>query len=151
MKRMGYILIACIAMVVLAGIWLSVLSQNGVAAGLQAGKLTLCQNGGNCVCSEYSDSPGYVSALNFQGDKHAAWEKAKMAVQATGGKAVSVSDDYIAAIYTSRFFRFVDDLELRLDSAAQRIQIRSASRVGRSDFGVNARRVEQLRKYFIAE
>ncbi|MEZ5467356.1 MAG: DUF1499 domain-containing protein [Lysobacterales bacterium] len=42
--------------------------------------------------------------------------------------------------------RFIDDIELRFDDAAGQIQVRSGSRVGYSDLGVNRKRVEALRK-----
>jgi uncharacterized protein (DUF1499 family) len=41
-------------------------------------------------------------------------------------------------------FRFVDDVELAVDPAEHVVHFRSASRVGRSDFGVNRRRMEEL-------
>jgi len=46
----------------------------------------------------------------------------------------------------SRFFGFIDDLELKLDPQSKTISIRSASRRGYYDLGVNRRRVENLRK-----
>ncbi len=57
---------------------------------------------------------------------------------------VRETDDYLHAEVTSRLFRFVDDLEL-LVTADRELVVRSASRVGRSDLGVNARRVAALR------
>ena len=45
-------------------------------------------------------------------------------------------------------FRFVDDLECRLDAENRVIHVRSASRVGYSDLGVNRKRVERLRARF---
>lgn len=60
-----------------------------------------------------------------------------------------VSDaGYLHAEYTSPFLRFVDDLELLVDSNAKVIQVRSASRVGTWDLGANRRRVEGLRRRF---
>ena len=58
-------------------------------------------------------------------------------VEQTGG--------YLHAEYRSRLFRFVDDLELQLRADQRIIAVRSASRLGYSDFGVNRRRVETLR------
>jgi uncharacterized protein (DUF1499 family) len=57
---------------------------------------------------------------------------------------------YLAATYHSRLFRFVDDLELRLDPGAGLIHVRSASRVGHADFGANQRRVKRLARAFSA-
>lgn len=55
---------------------------------------------------------------------------------------------YLHAESTSRIFRFVDDLEVYLDAPRGELVVRSASRVGRSDMGVNGERVEALRAAF---
>jgi len=52
---------------------------------------------------------------------------------------------YAHITFTTPTFRFVDDLELRLDAAAGVVHVRSASRVGYGDMGLNRRRVEELR------
>jgi uncharacterized protein (DUF1499 family) len=51
----------------------------------------------------------------------------------------------------SRIFRFVDDVDLVLDDQAKAIHFRSASRLGRRDFGVNRQRMEEIRRRFLAE
>lgn len=58
---------------------------------------------------------------------------------------VKVDDRYLHAEARSRVFRFVDDLEVLVNPAGELV-VRSASRIGRSDFGVNAARVEELRQ-----
>lgn len=58
---------------------------------------------------------------------------------------VTRTDNYLHAEVRSRVFRFVDDLELLIAGGGELI-VRSASRVGRSDLGVNGRRVERLRE-----
>ncbi len=58
------------------------------------------------------------------------------------------SDTYLWATYTSRIFRFVDDMEFRLLPEKKTIHVRSGSRVGHSDLGVNRKNVERLRKQF---
>jgi uncharacterized protein (DUF1499 family) len=62
-----------------------------------------------------------------------------------GTKLVSQDSGYLHFTFHSRIFRFVDDVELLFDIERKLIHIRSASRVGRWDLGVNRRRVEQLR------
>jgi len=57
----------------------------------------------------------------------------------------TVTGDYLHAEVRSKIFRFVDDLELLL-SPSRELIVRSASRVGRGDMGVNAARVEELRR-----
>ena len=54
--------------------------------------------------------------------------------------------DYLYVRYETRFMKFVDDVEFWFDAGSGVIQVRSASRLGRNDFGVNRRRIEDLRE-----
>ncbi|MCU7835372.1 MAG: DUF1499 domain-containing protein [gamma proteobacterium symbiont of Taylorina sp.] len=54
------------------------------------------------------------------------------------------NNNYLHATFTSSFFKFVDDFEVRVDHIALKLHIRSASRSGYSDFGVNKRRVKEF-------
>jgi uncharacterized protein (DUF1499 family) len=63
-------------------------------------------------------------------------------------RIIAMDDHYIHAEFTSAFFRFVDDVEFYFDSEAKIIHMRSASRIGYSDFGVNRKRLEKLRSLF---
>ena len=56
----------------------------------------------------------------------------------------SESEDYIHFEFTSSFFRFVDDVEFLLDEESELVHFRSASRVGRSDLGVNRSRMKKI-------
>lgn len=55
------------------------------------------------------------------------------------------SDAYLHAECRSALFGFVDDLELQLRTGDRLVAVRSASRLGYYDFGVNRRRIEHLR------
>jgi uncharacterized protein (DUF1499 family) len=68
-----------------------------------------------------------------------------------GARIAEEKAGYLRAEFRSSLFGFVDDLELLLDKAAKRIDVRSASRTGYFDFGVNRRRVEEIRKRFARE
>ena len=59
---------------------------------------------------------------------------------------ITVSDSYLHAEFTSAVFRFIDDLEFLVDDTAKVIHVRSASRLGTSDLGVNRKRVEEIRR-----
>jgi len=61
---------------------------------------------------------------------------------------VTAADTYIHAEFTSAVFRFVDDVEFQIDPDTRLVHFRSASRVGRSDLGVNRERMEALRAAF---
>ncbi|MCS5699318.1 DUF1499 domain-containing protein [Cyanobium sp. FGCU-52] len=63
-----------------------------------------------------------------------------------GVELVETGDDYIHATATSRLFGFVDDLEVHADAGAGVLEVRSVSRLGDSDLGVNARRLATLRR-----
>jgi uncharacterized protein (DUF1499 family) len=60
---------------------------------------------------------------------------------------VASMGDLVRAEFRSRL-GFVDDVEFRIDEAAGRIHVRSASRKGYWDLGVNRRRVETIREAF---
>ena len=62
-----------------------------------------------------------------------------------GATIVDSRIDYLRVQYTTRLMKFVDDVEFWFDPVQGVVQVRSASRVGRNDFGVNRRRIEQLR------
>lgn len=64
-------------------------------------------------------------------------------------RIVQEDPDYLKAECRSRIFRFVDDVELLFDDGAKRIHFRSASRLGRKDFGVNRKRMETIRAAFL--
>ena len=125
-------------------------SQKGQAPGIVEGKLSKCSSKPNCVCSEYSDDRAHfvepidVSQVNMGLHFH----KVSKAIVANGGEIVKESQDYIAATFTSSLFRFVDDVEVRLDKEAKLIHLRSASREGYSDMGVNAKRIAAIKKSY---
>jgi uncharacterized protein (DUF1499 family) len=64
-------------------------------------------------------------------------------------KIVQEEPDYLKAECRSRVFRFVDDVEIAFDDAAKVIHFRSAARLGVRDFGVNRKRMEEIRELFL--
>lgn len=129
-----------------------VLLAGGVPAwGATPADLPACPATPNCVSSLPSADPGHrVAPLAIAGTPEAAWNALKQALRERARTAiVQVSDTAIHAEATSAAFRFVDDLDFRLDAAQGKIHVRSASRVGYWDFGVNRRRVEELRERLI--
>lgn len=113
--------------------------------------LAPCPSSPNCVSSEASDDAHRVAPLRFSGDPSAALRRLRAVIDAMPrARVVSASDTALHAEFTSRLFRFVDDLDCVVDPAAGVIQIRSASRTGYSDLGVNRKRVEQIRAAFDA-
>lgn len=118
--------------------------------GLVGNRLRPCPSTPNCVCSEFADQASFVAPVSFTQAPAAAWTKAAAVVQEMGGTIITDDGEYLHATFTSRVFRFVDDLELRLDRENRNIHLRSASRTGYSDLGVNGKRAEQFQTLFIS-
>lgn len=116
--------------------------------GLAEGRLRPCPDRPNCVSSEEEKASAQVAPLTFQGSPAVAWEQLKNIICDTGGEIQLEEDAYLRATFTSRLFRFVDDVEFRMVAAEKRIHVRSASRLGYSDLAVNRKRVEKLRVLF---
>lgn len=116
--------------------------------GISNGQLRTCPGSPNCVSSEFGGEAFYIAPLAFTGDRERAWSSIREAVRSAGGAIQSEGNGYLWATFTSRVLRFVDDLELRMDADNSVIHVRSASRVGYSDLGVNRKRVEQVRSLF---
>ena len=88
-----------------------------------------------------------IAPLPLKGDGPATLARLATLLQTMPGVKIiqNKGDGYLYAQCTTRWLKFVDDLELWFDPEAQVVQVRSASRVGRKDFGVNRQRVETLR------
>ena len=130
---------------------LGVLSKSGKAPGLVDGRLSNCPDKPNCVNSDQGeDAAHYIEPLGILDDDSTATMPAlKKVIREMGGRIEAESDHYLAATFSSAIFGFVDDLEIRVDSSERVIHIRSASRVGHSDMGVNRKRTELLRKLYL--
>jgi len=111
--------------------------------------LAPCPSSPNCVSSAASDAGHRVEPLAFTGPPAAAMARLRATIAALPRAQVTRFDDgSLQAEFTSWLLRFVDDVDCVLDAGAGVIHIRSASRVGYSDLGVNRKRVEQIRAAF---
>lgn len=121
--------------------------------GVHGGKLKSPSATDNSVSSQaslYPDNPQARSAqsapLALRGDGPSTIGRIKTIVEAMAGATVVKSEaDYLYAQYTTPLMKFVDDVEFWYDPAAQVVQVRSASRVGKGDMGVNRKRIEAVR------
>ena len=112
--------------------------------GLVDGRLQPCPGSPNCVSSD-ADPPS-IAALAFEGDADAAWaDLIDFLAAEPRAELVTVEPGYVHAVFRTKWLRFADDVEFRLDRAASTVAVRSASRVGYSDLGANAKRVESIR------
>jgi uncharacterized protein (DUF1499 family) len=109
--------------------------------GVRDGKLAPCKRSPNCVSSQAnpSDEEHYIAPI------HGTMEAVRRAVQAMPRTTiVSQRENYLYAEFRTKLLRYVDDVEFFFDGRV--VQVRSCSRLGRRDFGVNRRRVEKLRR-----
>lgn len=114
--------------------------------GVKDGLLAPCRRSPNCVSSQAdsADREHYIAPLR------ASMEDVRKAVEALPRtRIVLAHPNYLHAEFRSRLLGFVDDVEFFFDGAA--VQVRSASRLGRRDFGVNRARIEQLRRMLTAQ
>jgi uncharacterized protein (DUF1499 family) len=117
--------------------------------GCTEGRLTPCPDSPNCISSQSSDKSHYVKPLTYRGTLTEA-RKALLSLigEWPDSEMVKVTGHYVHAKFTSRFFRFVDDVEFCIADDLRIIHVRSSSRVGYFDFGVNRRRIERIRAKF---
>ncbi len=117
--------------------------------GLSNKKLTPCPDSPNCVSSFDADTEHFVAPLSYNNTKPEAFAKLrKVLSEMKRTVIITEKEDYIHAEATSFFFRFTDDIEFYFSDSGKIIHVRSASRIGHSDLGVNRSRVEKIRKKF---
>ncbi|MFH2131207.1 MAG: DUF1499 domain-containing protein [bacterium] len=109
-------------------------------------RLSACPDSPNCVSSDATDKEHGIKPFRLKGDFETNWPRVIESVESLPRTSVvTKTGSYLHAACKSLIFRFTDDLELRLDRATGIIAVRSASRLGHSDLGVNRKRVESLR------
>ncbi|MFC1579513.1 DUF1499 domain-containing protein [Thermodesulfobacteriota bacterium] len=147
MKKMIFVIPAIIVALIIALAVLSFLSRKMPENGMVNGRLRPCPDTPNCVNSEY-EGKSFVKPLRFNGSPQEAWQRVKDIIQEMGGSLEVEEKEYLHAVFTSRIFRFQDDVELRVDRDNSRIHIRSSSRIGYSDLGQNRKRARRIRVGF---
>ena len=118
--------------------------------GIHNGSLMPCPKTPNCVNSQTDGEKHYVEPIRFMGTQQKARDRLLQVLESEQqAKVFEIREDYIRTEFTSVLFRFIDDVEFyfpETQSGEILIHIRSASRLGHFDFGVNQKRVEQIRK-----
>jgi uncharacterized protein (DUF1499 family) len=116
--------------------------------GVKDGRLAPPKSTPNCVSSQAdtADAEHYIAPIPFKGDAAAAAAAVRGSVESMrGATLVRQEGGYVYAEFRTKTLRFIDDVEFLFDAKAGLIHVRSASRLGRRDFGVNRARVESLR------
>jgi len=122
------------------------LSTANLANSTSEKKLPPCRDSPNCVSSQAEDVKHYIEPFKITGNPEEAWKALKKTLNSQSRMVIThETDDTIHAEATSLVFGFVDDINVILDTKTNLIHIRSASRTGHSDFGVNRKRIEALR------
>lgn len=123
--------------------------------GLRDGKLKPPSRTTNSVSSqatlwpaaEYAVDYATIEPIRFSGDAVVAMNRLRDVLKAwPGATIVEDRPEYVAVEFETRWLRFVDDAEFLLDPAERVIDVRSQSRLGSSDYGVNRKRIEALRR-----
>jgi uncharacterized protein (DUF1499 family) len=103
-------------------------------------------NNVNSQVDKHADAGHYIEPLRYRGDARQAWAALRRVIDGMQRAKVITSDpNYLHAEFSTRLMGYVDDAEFYLDERAGVIHVRSASRLGRSDFGVNRERIESIR------
>lgn len=146
----GFILVLAgvVVVIVLAAQSRKMSGQEGVA------QLAVCTPTPNCVSSQLSDDNNayaMVEPLPMPDRAEDVGAIGKSIVSQMGGKLIHESGNYLAFTFSSRTFGFIDDFELLIDDSGQTLHVRSSSRVGHNDFGVNLERYEVFKQYWLGE
>lgn len=109
--------------------------------GYQNGQLKKCPAKPNCVVSFYSDDKEhFIEPVQID---YFPVEEIKKIIKDQSGEVIEIEEYYIHALFESKIFGFVDDVEFFYLKNV--LYFRSASRVGYSDLGVNRKRVEFIK------
>jgi uncharacterized protein (DUF1499 family) len=113
--------------------------------GVRNGNLKAVPSSPNAVSSQAADAH-QIAPLVYHGSPEQAMKALRKIVESTPHtRVVEEKADYLYVEYASSLLGFVDDVEFYFPPGANMIHVRSASRLGYSDLGVNRKRVEDIR------
>ena len=149
--RVGIVLLVIILAYVLRLIYL--VQNTSAAPGFGTGSAIIaCSiSKPNCVSSLNTEDGFKARPIAFTSDATGAMAKLKQAIQTEpNSEIVFENDQRLEVTFKTKLFGFRDDASFALNLPANQIEFRSQSRVGYSDLGVNAKRMERIRKAFAA-
>ena len=118
-----------------------------IKTGATHDRLSPCPTSPNCVSSLSEDKSHYVDPFTYQATLAEARERLISVLNSMKrSEIVTAEDNFIHATFKTAVFRFVDDVEFSFDAQRKIINVRSASRTGYYDMGVNRKRVEEIRR-----
>ncbi len=116
--------------------------------GVRSGKFKECPSKPNCVSSQSPiEDSHYISPFTYTSPRAEEQKRLKkILTELPRTQLVKEEDGYLYYEFTSLLMRYVDDVEFFLDDTTKLIHVRSASRLGHSDLGVNRKRMEGIQK-----
>ncbi|NJR69000.1 MAG: DUF1499 domain-containing protein [Synechococcales cyanobacterium CRU_2_2] len=121
--------------------------------GVKDGKLAPVPSSPNCVSSQAApaDAEHYIEPLKFSGSGGEAIAQLRSILQTLERtEIITENPNYLYAEFTTKLMGYVDDVEFYADDATQTLHVRSASRLGKSDLGLNRKRLDAIRAKFSA-
>ncbi len=117
--------------------------------GVTEGTFSSCPDKPNCVSSQASNDKQKVPPLPLKGNANESIDRLVQVIKAMGkAKVVEKRDNYLYVEFESSLLRYVDDVEFFASEKTGEIEVRSASRLGYSDLGVNRKRIESIRAVY---
>ena len=117
--------------------------------GLKNNQLAPCPESPNCVLSQQSDEKHRIQPIHYDVTLEVAKESlSQVILSLESARIITQNEVYWHVEFTSRWLRFVDDVEFYFVESEALIHLRSASRLGYNDYGVNRKRVENIRTRF---
>jgi uncharacterized protein (DUF1499 family) len=114
--------------------------------GVRDGNLKSPPSSPNAVSSQSAGGYHLIAPLAYKGPQEQAMKALKAIIESTSDtRIVETKPDYLYAEYASALLGFVDDVEFYFPAGANIIHVRSASRLGYGDLGVNRKRIEAIR------
>lgn len=141
------VLLASLCTLLVAIRWANLHAQPLHTLGLISSRLADCHNYPNCVSTQAANSEHHIDPIPYTLSAKETQRQLESIIRAMPrSRIVSSQTGYVHAEFSSLLLGFVDDVELSIDATENIIHFRSAARLGRSDFGVNRRRMEHIRQ-----
>ena len=132
-------------LVIVALLVMSAMARRPETLGVREGRLAPLPDSPNCVSTQAEREHQGMDPILIADDSAEAFARLRAVIAAMPrARIVTANDTYLHAEFTSALFRFVDDVECFVDHEQKVIHFRSASRVGRSDLGVNRQRMQSI-------
>ena len=128
------------------------IAKKSKKVGVIDGKFYPCPETPNCVSTQSTDEQHKIEPIIYELTQEEAIAKIVGIINSMKRIIIiTQTEDYVHAEFKSKLFKFVDDVEFYFDDDEKIIHFKSASRVGRSDLGVNRKRMEDIRKNFLMD